>query len=330
MVIKGKARGGGKELATYLTRKGENEHISIMDIRGTSQPGDIHKSLLEMSLTSELTKSDKGLYHAQMNPAYGEDKTMTQESWLRAADILEQELGLAGQKRVIVIHEKNDRLHAHVVWERYDHEKGIMVSDSYNRYAHNRARRTIEMELGHKITPERNLKRPKMKVELTDLWHNTETGEEFKTKAEQLGYVLAFERVRRSYRVIDQNGTDHDLRRQIGDRTQPMRDKMKGQKLPSEKEAIKIVRNRQAQKSLDIKQELFMDSIGKFNMVRGAEEDKKQLLKDKSDAMKEAGREQTTKRDLEREKLRQQFLEQMEEMERKNQSKKKDKGLDLG
>src|SRR5262245_60508799 len=156
MVIRGRTRGHGGQLADYLLDKSENEHAYVFDIRGTSHPHDLRMSLLEMSLTSELTKSHKGLYHAQINPAYGDDKRMTDADWLRAAEILETELKLTGQKRAIVMHEKNGRLHAHVVWERYEHDTGKMISDSYSRLAQDRARKTMEKEFDQQQTPERN------------------------------------------------------------------------------------------------------------------------------------------------------------------------------
>src|SRR5690606_35599391 len=110
----------------------------------------------EMSLTSELTKTDKGLYHVQICPAYGEDKLMTDDDWIRAADIMEIETGFVGQKRTIVLHDKKGKLHAHVTWERYDHETGIMKSNKFLRLAQDRARGIIEKEFGHYRTPERN------------------------------------------------------------------------------------------------------------------------------------------------------------------------------
>lgn len=156
MVIRGRTRGNGGQLAQYLMHSPDNDQAYVFDIRGTSQPYDVRMSLLEMSFTSELTRSRKGLYHAQINPAYGEDCRMTEADWFRAADILETELKLTGQKRVIVMHEKNGRLHAHVVWERYDHEKEKMISDSYSRLAQDRARQIMEKEFCHERTPERN------------------------------------------------------------------------------------------------------------------------------------------------------------------------------
>lgn len=244
MVIKGKSRGNGKQLASYLMNKGENDAVQIFEIRGTSQPDNIHKSLLEMSLTSELSRTDKGLYHAQVCPAYGEDRQMTPDDWLKAVDILENVLKLNDQKRIIVFHEKKDRLHAHVVWERYDHERKAMRDDSYDWYKERNARALIETELGHKRTPSSNERIPQMKKELTEIWKSTKTSKDFLKRAGEKGYTFAIGK-ERPYIVVDNTGRSFNLVRQIDKaKTKEIGERLKDQKLPTEKEAITQVRER--------------------------------------------------------------------------------------
>lgn len=197
-----------------------------------------------MSLMSELSKTDKGLYHAQINPAIGEDRQMKDTDWLKAADILETELGLMGQNRVIVIHGKKNRLHAHVVWERYDHEKGRMISDSFSRLAQNRARLTIEKELGHKPTPERKAKALPMKEALTELWKTSKTASLFIEQAQQIGFLIAAGADRRPFKVIDQQGQRFDLLKQLdGIKTREVREQFKNLILPTEQAALDSLRN---------------------------------------------------------------------------------------
>jgi hypothetical protein len=246
MVIRGGVRGNGAQLGRYLTERADNDNISVFDIRGTSQPDDLKMSLLEMSLTSELTMSDKGLYHAQINPAYGDDKKMKPEDWIKAADILEDELKLNDQKRVIVLHEKKSRTHAHIVWERYDHTKGIMISDSFSRLAQDRARKTMEKELLQQPTPHRNTKRPEMKAVLTELWQKTATGAEFIKGSVQKGYQIAKGELRRPFMVVDETGRSFDLVRQLtGVKIKEVRERLKKEELKSEKEVIAAIRSSQ-------------------------------------------------------------------------------------
>src|SRR5690606_19953798 len=99
MVIKGNIRGNGGQLAQYLCHQGENDHIRILDVDGRDDGGvdDLFQTLEGMSLMEQLTKSKQGLYHAQINPAYEEDRAMTDEDWRMASDILGQELGFENQ-----------------------------------------------------------------------------------------------------------------------------------------------------------------------------------------------------------------------------------------
>ena len=238
MVVRGKLRGNGWQLASYLLKKADNDNIRLFDIRGTGEKTNLHQSLVEMSLTSELTKSDKGLYHIQICPAYGEDKQMNDADWFRAVDIMEVEIGYEGQKRAIVLHEKNGKIHAHVVWERYDHEKGIMKPNKFSRLAQDRARQLMEKEFGHVRTPERNKHQPEMKEILTEIWRKTDNADEFVKTLLDAGYVVATG-TQRPYIVVDQTGRSFDLVRQLeGVKTKEVRDRFKATRLVKEKEAI--------------------------------------------------------------------------------------------
>lgn len=322
MVIRGKPRGNGKQLAAYLLAQAENDRFEVFDISGTTQPHDLAASILEMSLTAELTKSDKGLYHAQINPAYGEDKQMTREDWLKAASILEDELKLTGQKRVIVLHEKQGRIHAHVVWERYDHAKGKMISDSYSRLAQDRARKTMEKVLMHQKTPDRNKQRPHMKHELSSLWKQCKTGQEFIKAAKEKGYTVSWCRGRRPFMVVDKQGRSFDLVRQLeGVCTKEVREKLQGSRIPTDKKAIKDIRAAQKEKSFTRTQEDMADRIEQHRMKRMAKEEEQQLFKDKREQMKqdaktmaqEAGDDKLNKAQQKAEDLKRDFTAEQEQ-----------------
>lgn len=247
MVIRGNTRGNGRQLAYYLLAPGENDHIRILDADGWDEMTKVEFSnlLYDMSVTAELTKSKKGLYHAQINPAIGEDKLMDDTKWFQAADILAKELGLENQRRAIVLHEKKGRIHAHCVWERYDHDKGKMVSDSFSRLAQDRARMEMERILEQEKTPRRNKHRPELKATLTELWQNTKTAKEFMREVEKAGYMLAEGTMRHPFMVVDENGRTYDLVRQLkGVRIKEVRDRMRGAKLVHEKKAIELMRSR--------------------------------------------------------------------------------------
>lgn len=197
-----------------------------------------------MSLTSELTKSDKGLFHVQICPPIGADKEMTREDWLRTVEILEQETGFTNQKRALVMHEKNGRMHLHVVFERYDHDKGIMKSDSFSRLALDRSRQRMEIELEQERTPFRNKSQPEMKQYLTGVWQQTKDANDFINTIGKKGYTIATG-TQRPYMVIDDTGRSFDLTRQLKQvRTKEVRERFKTSKLPIEKEVILSIRKK--------------------------------------------------------------------------------------
>ncbi|MCE6993174.1 relaxase/mobilization nuclease domain-containing protein, partial [Dyadobacter sp. CY323] len=200
------------------------DQVQLLEVRGTSRPKDLKKSLLEMSLTSELTKGIHGLYHAQINPAIGEDLQMTPEEWATAADILEKHLGFEGQKRAIVLHEKRGRIHGHIVWERYDHETERLRKDGKNYKKHDKARDEIEQILGHDHTPQREDQQPEReynksdyKRELSDLWQQFPDAKAFVQEAEKAGYQIAVTNSNRPWRVITPEGVDENLVRMLED-----------------------------------------------------------------------------------------------------------------
>jgi len=210
MVIKGKTRGNGKQLGEYLIDKGQrvNDFVTVLDVRGTSarSPKD---ALVEMSLMGELTKGEKTLYHAQINPAIGEDRQMNYAEWALAADALEKELKLTEQSRVIVLHEKKGRVHAHVVWQR--EKEGKLISDSHSYKAHDRARAFVERSLNHKRTRQKFDE----KQLLTYAWNTAVDGADFLKKAEELGYAVGKSDGRRPFKLVESNGTETDLTRQL-------------------------------------------------------------------------------------------------------------------
>jgi hypothetical protein len=249
MVIKGNSRGNGRQLARHLLAPGDNEAIRILDIDNQLHPDDeeLHNALLDMSASVELSKGSKGLYHAVINPDTAASHLMTDNDWLFAADILGRELGLEQQRRAIVLHTKKGRIHAHVVWERYDLEQKKLVSDSFSRLAQDRARKEMEAVFNHKPTPHRNKHRPELKAALTRLWQQTATGPEFITAATAQGYLIATGSGRSAFMVVDSTGRSFDLTRQLqGVRVKEVRQRLSNETLLGEKQAIEQVRRNAA------------------------------------------------------------------------------------
>ncbi len=197
-----------------------------------------------MSLSVELSRrTKKSLYHVVINPDPEASYRMTPEDWLRSAEILEQESGFTGQKRVMVLHEKDNRLHMHVAWERYNHETGRIISNRNSRWAQNRARKLMEIEFGHLRTPDRNLDRPGLRKLVTELWQSCPSGKDFIKALEGHGHIVAWSDERHPFRLVNGLGRDFDLMREIvGVRKKEVTERLKGIRFPDKKQAIKRIR----------------------------------------------------------------------------------------
>ena len=239
MVIKGGSVSGAARFAAHLERTDtneiRNEVIEMRDVAAT----DLRGALLEMeAVASACPNCKKPLYQASINTQAKE--RMTDEQRMQAVDRLEKELGLTGQPRVVVVHEKNDgREHCHVVWSRIDLEKMRAISDSHNFRKHEIVARELEREFGHERVQGAHIERdgkprpprtpshkeiqqgartgvsPKQAREhLTALWQRADNGKAFAEGLAQSGWILA-RGDRRDFVAIDQKGGTHSLSRRI-------------------------------------------------------------------------------------------------------------------
>ncbi|WP_242675053.1 relaxase/mobilization nuclease domain-containing protein [Niastella populi] len=227
--------------------KGDNQSVQVFDVRGTCQPDSLKKSLIEMSLTAELSgRTKRGLYHVVINPRPREDRLMTKAQWHRAAEIIERKRGLTGHKRVMVLHRKKNRYHMHVAWERYNHDTGLMNCNKHSNYDLKHCRRTMEIEFGHKLTAEKNNERALLKELLPNLFAQHPTGRGFQQAVEKAGYTLAIQKHRRPYVIINRKGRSFELVKEIPKvRTRQVREKLKGLNLPDKNEIIDAIRERE-------------------------------------------------------------------------------------
>lgn len=269
MIIKGKSRAGPSQLARHLGRADTNERVEVMEL---AWGGDsIHEAFRDWQVISEGTKGKLGLYHANIDPDAKYD--MTPQQWVRAVEILEEELGLQGQPRAVVMHEKNGREHIHVVWARTDMDTMRLRSDAMNYPAHERASLRMEQEFGHEHVPGKHAKRDRdaqpefpsaevshdewqqaerstlnhrdRKAQVTVLYEASDSGAAFKAALEDAGYVLA-RGDRRDFVILDEDAKVHSLGRQLpGVKAKDLRAFMveiNPEALPSVKEARAAIR----------------------------------------------------------------------------------------
>ena len=238
MIIKGSSRAGPSQLSRHLQRTDTNERVKILQLDSPTES--LAEALRDWQLLASGTRGTKGLYHANIDP--DARYKMTSEQWQRSVDVLEKELGLTGQPRAVVMHEKHGRAHIHVVWQRTDIDTMTLVSDSQNYRAHERASMALEQEFGHEHVPGKHAKRdrekqpelPKaefnhaewqqseragidpraFKAAITAIYEKSDNGQALKAALEEKGYVLA-KGDRRDYVIVDERGQVYSLARQI-------------------------------------------------------------------------------------------------------------------
>ncbi|MDR4468495.1 MAG: hypothetical protein MRJ68_09390 [Nitrospira sp.] len=117
MILKGSQRGSAAQLARHLLRADENEHVEIHELNGFVAD-DLHGALQEIYAVSRGTRCQQYMFSVSLNPP--QEETVPIEYFEKAVTDIEAKLGLEGQPRAIVFHEKEGRRHAHCVWSRID------------------------------------------------------------------------------------------------------------------------------------------------------------------------------------------------------------------
>jgi len=114
MILHGNPRGSGRDLAIHLLRDDENDHVEIHQIRGFIAD-DVRGAFQEAQAMSSATKAKQYLYSLSLSPP--KSGNVSAEEFESAINKAEKALGLSGQPRVIVFHEKGDQRdrHAHAV-----------------------------------------------------------------------------------------------------------------------------------------------------------------------------------------------------------------------
>lgn len=244
MIIKGNSGGNIDFWSKHLLRDDMNERAEVIEISGLLAD-DLPTALREMQALAAQSRCEGNfLYQANINPRAGE--TLTPAQWKKAVDTLEKNLGLEGHQRLVVEHEKQGRVHRHVVWNRCDSET-LRVTDIGGNYRiHTATARQLENMFGLSPTPTPTGRDRKPVVELWEvraaersgihpaaitselsaLWRNTDSGKSFAAALDARGYILA-RGDRRDFCVVDKSGTAHSLARRIdGVRVKDVRERM--------------------------------------------------------------------------------------------------------
>jgi len=241
MILEGNERGFGAELARHLLNLRDNDHVTVHVIDGFVAD-DLSGAFAEAEAISGATQGRKYLFSLSLNPP--PDQNVPIEVFEAAIAEIEKKLGLVGQPRAIVFHEKLGRRHAHCVWSRIDagqmkaiklpHYKRKLVDVTRLLYrTHN-----WEMPEGFKDADARDplsysrqeagqAKRAKadptvLKAMFRRCWEQSDSRSAFATALWAEGYVLA-RGARRGFVAVDANGKIWSLSRWCGVKSKELR-----------------------------------------------------------------------------------------------------------
>lgn len=252
MILKGSQRGGPRQLAAHLLNQKDNDHVTVLEVRGFVS-NDLHGAMTETLAISKGTRCRQPVFSLSLNPP--KDANVQLSAFIDAADRAETALGLEGQPRTIVIHEKEGRRHAHVVWSRIDAEqmKAINLPHFKNRlrdlskelylehewtlpegYRANGWKNPLNFTLAEWQQAKRlGLDPRETKQVFRDAWDRSDDLASFRNALEERGYHLA-KGDRRGIVATDLSGEVYAVARWTGIKTKELRNRLgDGDRLPS-------------------------------------------------------------------------------------------------
>lgn len=240
MILKGSQRGGGEQLAAHLMNDRDNDHVTLHELRGFMSE-DLSGALGEAHAVSKGTRCRQFIFSLSLNPPKGAACSIG--DLMEAVERAERALGLIGQQRAVVVHEKEGRRHAHVVWSRIDVAtmKAIELPFFKNRLASLSKELYLdngwELPEGHRENGWKNplnftlaewqqAKRiglhPKEIMQLfADAWRYSDGLKSFTAALEDRGYFLAAGN-RRGFVAVDINGEVFSVSRMLGVKTKDL------------------------------------------------------------------------------------------------------------
>ncbi|MEO1039526.1 MAG: relaxase/mobilization nuclease domain-containing protein [Pseudomonadota bacterium] len=254
MILVGNQRGGAADLAAHLL-KDENEHVSVHELRGFTS-NDLHGALAEAEAISKGTRCRQFLFSMSFNPPANEAVKI--ESFETAINEAERRLGLSGQPRAVVFHEKEGRRHAHAVWSRIKIDEMKAVQLSFTKTKMQDLSRDLYREHGWKM-PEglaakskrdprnfsleewqeckrRGVDPRAIKGAVQDAWSISDSPAALTHALRERGLVLA-KGDRRSAVVLDHNGKPYSLATYAGVKAREVKARLGDTALPSMLEA---------------------------------------------------------------------------------------------
>jgi len=255
MIIEGNQRGHAKQLANHLLNDRDNDHVTIHEITGFSSET-VHGAFQEIQATSRATRCTQFLFSVSLNPP--QDEIVNNETFEKALSDIEQKMGLEGQPRVVVFHEKEGRRHAHCVWSRIDAQSMTAINLPFYKKKLNEISKDIYLEqdwnmpkgfIDKQYTNPLNFTReewqqakrqdddPRMiKHIFKQAWGASDDAKSFAHALQNHGFTLA-KGDQRGFVAVDYKGEVYSLSRWTGLKTRALNARLKQEDLPSVQQA---------------------------------------------------------------------------------------------
>ncbi len=258
MILHGNARGGGRNLALHLMRTDENEHVDVHEVSGFMAE-DVLGAFNEIEALAKGTRCEKPLFSLSLSPP--KNANVTAKEFEDAISKAEEALGLRGQPRVIVFHEKGDHRdrHCHVVWSRIDGQALRAIPMPFNRLKMRDVSRALFIEHGWNVPnglidkEERNplnftfeqyqhTKRvgrdaKQIKADIQNAWAASDSRPALEHALKEKGFRLA-RGERRGFVVTDHLGEVYSLPKWLGVKTKVVRERLGSEKDLPELETV--------------------------------------------------------------------------------------------
>ncbi|SCZ73947.1 Ti-type conjugative transfer relaxase TraA [Epibacterium ulvae] len=257
MILEANARGYGAELARHLMNPRDNDHVTLHRVEGFLSH-DLASAFAEVEMIASGTRCRKYLFSMSFNPPL--EANVPIEVFEQAISDAEARLGLSGQPRAIVFHEKNGRRHAHCVWSRIDpksmtaiqlphfkrklmglsreiyQDQGWDMPDGFKRFEDRDPLNYSRQEAGQAKRADRDPKA--LKAKFQSCWAQSDDLNSFAAALQEEGFLLA-RGSRRGFVAVDGDGKIWSLSRWCGVRPKDLRQRLGSEdRLPSVEDVL--------------------------------------------------------------------------------------------
>ncbi|MEO1190236.1 MAG: relaxase [Pseudomonadota bacterium] len=244
MILNGSQRGGALKLAAHLLNMVENDHVEVHEVSGFSTE-DLTDACQEADAVAKGTRCQQFLFSLSLSPP--ETKRVRVDQFEAAIEKVEAKLGLSGQARMIVFHEKKSRRHAHVVWSRIDVGMMKAINLPFYKTRLREASKDLFLEHGWRLPDglrDRTNRDPRnftlnewqqakrqgkdareIKRAFQEAWAVSETKSAFAHALEEKGYLLA-RGDRRGFVALDVHGEVYAVAKFTGLKAKQVREKL--------------------------------------------------------------------------------------------------------